>query len=482
MAWHWTAWNDRIRTGDLTGGGAGRALATRISAGADGDSRGLAAPRPSHDAGAPRLDRGIDAVSLLSCYAFLLMAIPSSLVVGSLGAAGAPAAMLAVALLCWYLVARQHPSLGLDRGRQPVRVAATIFAGVVVASYTSASRHAMPATLQNGADRGLIVVAGWVGVLALAADGIGRDDRLRTLLRRIVMLATAMAAFGLIEFCVGVDLSRYIAIPGLSVHQQVTDLMSRNGLVRVTATTAQPLEFSAVLAMSLPIALHQARFAPAALRVRRWSQVALITVALPMTGSRSAFFGLAVICILLIPTWRRRERHRAYIAGLAVPILAWLIKPSVVSSFGVLFGGLGNDQSSMSRANAYSGSVPYIAAHPWLGQGFQTFDPQTYFFVDNQYLTSLIETGFIGLLALVACFATGWFTARSVRATATDAETRDLGQCLAASIAVGAVCFASFDALSFSIAAGLFFLLLGCVGAAWRLGRARSRPGTGLEG
>jgi hypothetical protein len=35
------------------------------------------------------------------------------------------------------------------------------------------------------------------------------------------------------------------------------------------------------------------------------------------------------------------------------------------------------------------------------------------------------------------------------------------------------VCFASFDALSFSIAAGLFFLLLGCVGAAWRLGRAQ---------
>ena len=45
------------------------------------------------------------------------------------------------------------------------------------------------------------------------------------------------------------------------------------------------------------------------------------------------------------------------------------------------------------------------------------------------------------------------------------------------SIAVGAVCFASFDALSFSIAAGLFFLLLGCVGAAWRLGRAQQPAG-----
>ena len=190
---------------------------------------------------------------------------------------------------------------------------------------------------------------------------------------------------------------------------QLTDLASRNGLVRVTATAGQPLEFSAVLVMSLPIALHQARFAPAALRVRRWLQVALITAVVPMTGSRSAFIGLAVICIVLFPTWSRRERHRAYLAALAVPALAWLVKPKLVNSFITLFAGLGSDQSSVSRADAYSEAVPHIAAHPWLGQGFQTFFPQTYFFVDNQYLTSLIETGVLGLLALVAVLRDGLF-------------------------------------------------------------------------
>jgi len=432
---------------------------------------------PDYDAAVGRPRRRIDAVTLLSWYALLLMAIPSSLVVGSFGAAGAPAAVLAIAMLCWYLVARQHSGLGLDRGRQPVRVAATIFAGVFVAAYVSASRHAVPAIAQSGADRGLLVLAGWIGVLALAADGIDQPDRLRTLLRRIVLLATAMAALGAIEFFTGVDLTKYILIPGLSVHQQLTDLTSRYGLVRVTATTAQPLEFGAVLAMSLPIALHQARFAPRALRVRRWLQVALITAAVPMTGSRSTFFGVAVICLVLLPTWRLRDRLRACAVVVAAPILVWLVKPSLVSSFAALFGHLGNDRSSLSRADAYAEAVPYIAAHPWLGQGFQTFFPQTYFFVDNQYLTSLLETGILGLLALVGCLVTGWFTARSLRATAVDARTRDLGQCLAASMAAAAVCFGSFDALSFSIAAGLFFLLLGCVGAAWRLGHAQQPAG-----
>jgi O-antigen ligase len=119
--------------------------------------------------------------------------------------------------------------------------------------------------------------------------------------------------------------------------------------------------------------------------------------------------------------------------------------------------------------------VPFIAHHPWFGQGFQTFFPQTYFFVDNQYLTSLIETGVVGALALLTLFVTGWLTARSARLAAVDAQTRDLAQCLAASVAAAAVSFGTFDGLEFSIAPGLCFLLLGCVGAAWRLAGGRGR-------
>jgi O-antigen ligase len=154
---------------------------------------------------------------------------------------------------------------------------------------------------------------------------------------------------------------------------------------------------------------------------------------------------------------------------LAAPVLVWLARPSVLRVFGILFGQIGTDQSSKSRTGAYAAAAPYIAQHPWFGRGFQTFFPQTYFFVDNQYLTSLIETGIFGLLALLALLATGWFTARSARLAVTDPRSRDMAQCLAASVAAAAVSFVTFDGLSFTIAAGLCFLLLGCIGAAWRL-------------
>jgi len=431
---------------------------------------------PSPARTGPQLDLAapaarIDAVGLLTGYLFLLMAIPSALVVGSFGAAGAPAALFGAILFCWYVAARQHPAMALDRGQQPVRVAAVLFGCVIIAAYISVSRTAMPSLQVNGANRGVISLAGWLGVLLLAADGIDGMSRLGTLLRRIVIGATAMAVTGIVEFFTRLNFAQYITIPGLSVQPQVTDLLTRDGLVRVMATAGEPLEFSAVLAMSLPLAIHQARFAPPALRKRRWLQVGVIAATMPLSGSRAAIFGLAVTCVVLIPTWSKRDRHRAYLALAAAPGLVWLAEPRLLTDFVGLFSHLGTDASSQSRTRAYSEAAPFIGQHPWLGAGFGTFFPQTYFFIDNQYLTSLVETGVVGLVALVALFATGWLAARSARLATVDAQTRDLAQCLAASVAVAAVCFVTFDALSFSIAAGLCFLLLGCVGALWRLTR-----------
>src|ERR1022692_242124 len=422
--------------------------------------------------------RNIDAVTVLTCYLVLLMAIPSSLVVGSFGAVGQPAALFAALLLGWYLLARQHPEFHLDRERQPIRVSAGLFGCAILAAYVSANSTAMPALQINGADRGLILAAGWLGVLLLAADGIDRADRLATLMRRIVLGATAMDVLGMIEFVTGIDVTKYVTIPGLTVHQQVTELMTRAGLVRVNATASQPLEFAAVLAMSLPLAIHQARYACRSRRFRRWLQVALITGAIPMTVSRSAILGLAIIGVVLIPTWRRQERRRAYLLVLLVPIALWLASPSLLTSFAATFGPLWADSNSASRASALSSAVPLIAQHPWFGQGFQTFFPQKFFYVDNQFLTSLIETGIVGLSALLALFITGWFTAWNARLAATDIRDKDLAQCLVAGLAVAALNFGTFDVLSFSLAPGLYFLLLGCIGAQWRLTRAEQRVKT----
>jgi polysaccharide biosynthesis protein PslJ len=414
-----------------------------------------------------------DSVSVLTLYVFLLLAIPSALVFAPLGAAGGPATILAVALMGWYLALRLHPKSGLDKSYQPIRVAGVIFMCSILASYASANRHLLTTMARNGADRGIVSAVGWLAILLLAADSIDSRKRLSALLDRVVVGVTAMAVLAIAEFFTGINASNYIVVPGLSSQPTPTDLETRAGLNRPSATAAQPLELAAVLAMVLPIAIHRARFAPPGLRRRRWLQVILIAGALPVTISRTAVLEFVAIGVVLLPTWSKRERRYLYATVLAAIVGMFLIIPKLLSAFSTILLQLyTGSASTASRTSAISSSLQLIPQHPWFGVGFGTFSPLVYFFTDDEYVNSVIQIGIVGLLTLVALFATGWLMARSVRRGSYDAEVRDFAQCLAAAVAAAAVSFATFDALGFKMAAGMTFLLLGCVGAAWRLLRA----------
>jgi polysaccharide biosynthesis protein PslJ len=430
-------------------------------------------PQPALDSVGGR--RGPDTVALLTLYLVLLLAIPASLVFAPLGAAGGPATLFAVMLLVCYLMMRLHPGFDFGTNPQPVRAAGAIFLCSVLASYVSANRHYLPRAEVNAADRGIISIAGWLAVLIVAADGIDRADRLRTLLSRMTTGVMMLAIVGIAEVATGVDIARYVSIPGLSFNQIPTDTLLRDGFSRPFATTAQPLEFAALMVIVLPVAIHQARFAPRELRLRRWLKVATIAVAIPMTVSRTALLGVVITALVLLPTWPRRHRRRAYAALLAGGAVLFLAAASLLGEFGSLVSGITHGSASTdSRTAAADQALAYIAQHPWLGRGFGTFLPQTYFFTDDEYLSALITTGIIGLCCLAALFVTGWLVARGVRRRSRDVETRDLAQSLAAAIAVAAGCFATFDVLSFTMAAGLSFLMIGCAGAALRLSSAAS--------
>ena len=249
--------------------------------------------------------RRVDAVTILTIWVVLLMGIPASLVVAPLGAVGGPATIFAAVVLVFYLVTWLHPRLARAKGRQPVRAAAILLTCAVIGTYVSSNRHIMPGLERNGIERGIILICGWLGVLIMASDGIPSMERLKKLFGRVVIGATAMAAIGITQFFTGLDATQYIVIPGLKVQTLNTDLLSRNGLNRPSATAAHPLEFAAVLAMALPIAINRARFAPPGKRGVRWTQVGLIAAALPMTVSRSAVLAVLAVAFVLCRPGRR---------------------------------------------------------------------------------------------------------------------------------------------------------------------------------
>ena len=231
-------------------------------------------------------------------------------------------------------------------------------------------------------------------MLLVAADGIDRLDRLKVLLNRVSTATAGLALIGMAQFFTGVNYTKFIVIPGLTANQAPTDLIVRGGFNRAVATTAQPLEFAAVMVIAFPLALHQARFAPTGVRSRKWLKVAVIGAAIPMTVSRTAVVGLLVAAVVLLPTWSRRHRRYAYAALLAVGVALFVGVPQLLSTFATLLGQIfAGSSSTDSRTSAIGQSLPYISQHPWFGRGFGTFPPQVYFFTDDQYLNSLITVG-----------------------------------------------------------------------------------------
>jgi O-antigen/teichoic acid export membrane protein/O-antigen ligase len=430
---------------------------------------------------------GLDAVAVLTVYVGLLELVPSSWVVPALGAAGTPANIYALLALLWYLASWLDGRIMPATGTRAVRVALCIFAACVLVSYASLaqSTRAPVSTETLAADRGLISLAAWTGVLVVSSAGISDLSRLQTLLRRLVVLGSGVAALGIVEFFTKRDLLASIHVPGLRPSTGLADLMVRGAFTRPSSTASHPLELSGVLAMLLPFAIQQA-LDPARYhrgRLRRWLPVVLIGGSLPLTVSRTSIIGLAVVLLVLVPTWKPSRRWPAFgFIALGVGVMKFAVPGLVSTTIGLFSAFLGNgDNSTQARAMDYAGVAQYVAQRPFFGRGFRTFIPSLYRYTDNQYLLAVVEIGIVGALAILGLYLTGIRCARAGRRRWADESTRELGQSFVAAMAVGLVVSATFDSLGFPMFAGLMFLLLGCSGAYLGISRreAQARARTG---
>jgi polysaccharide biosynthesis protein PslJ len=281
------------------------------------------------------------------------------------------------------------------------------------------------------------------------------------------VLGSVIAAIGILQFR-GIDLTNALHVPGLTVNSQdVIALMDRGGFIRPQSTASQPIEFSVVMALLLPLAIEQAFRHEYGGWFRRWVPVALIGFAGPLTVSRSGIIGIAAGLLVLLPTWKLHRIIGALgVLAVGVGILRFLAH-GLVTTFLNLFQGIfnGQDSSVNARVADYSGVSQYIAERPIFGRGFGTFLPQLYRYTDNMYLLAAVEVGVVGVIAIVVLFCSGIQSAVLGRRRARLPQQRAVGQALAASMVVALVTSATFDSFTFPMFSGLFFVLLGCCGA-----------------
>jgi polysaccharide biosynthesis protein PslJ len=163
------------------------------------------------------------------------------------------------------------------------------------------------------------------------------------------------------------------------------------------------------------------------------------------------------------------------IATVLVGVFVFVTVPGMVGTISGLFGGVASADSSVtSRLDSFSVALSYVARAPFFGRGFGTFLPR-YRIFDNQYLLGLVETGAVGLAAMLLLWVVPVVAlARVLGRTAAASPQRLIGAALLASCVVGGVDLAFFDGFGFPMMPAIWFVLLGLAGAYVRLARATS--------
>jgi hypothetical protein len=438
----------------------------------------------------PRRDAPIepfDGSGLLSIYLALLILIPSNLAIAALGAAGSPSNIFGVVLLARWLVARAQGAT--PRGWTLLRGALAFFALAIVASYLAANLRPLSGLEVNGADRALIRLMSWSGVVLVAMDGLPT----RRAFRRVTQVAAGggvvIGLLGLLQATTRINLVDYLHVPGLRPLSldKLASPEIRNGLPRIYATTSHPIEYATVLVLLIAIT------APLALKERsdkhsRWWFLGLIMMGItfPLAVARSGFLAAAMLAIVVIPRLPRRARRRVLLALPAGLVVVHSSFPGLLGTIRDLFLFTASGEEH-ARTDDYPVVAEYFRERPLFGWGSGTFLSTIYRVLDNQYLLTLVEAGLVGLIAYIVLHVAAIRTAQRARQMATTIDDRLVCQCLVGAPAAALASSVTFDSFSFPMFAGLAFFSFGLSGGFARLlaaeastaplGPARNSPG-----
>ncbi|MEV4543754.1 O-antigen ligase family protein [Micromonospora echinaurantiaca] len=420
----------------------------------------------------------IDAAALLSFMVALLYCLPATLIVPELTFAGRPALLVAFALICWWSLTRLHPRLVMS-GAQPMRWAAFAYLLSFVLSYLAGTIRGLPQVEANGQDFAMIVMIEFLGVVLIAADGVPNWQRFAGVLKMLVWSAGFAAVVGLVQSVTAFDITRYMVLPGLGFHGEAADFAARGdgGLFRVASTTAHYIEFSTVMALAVPFAIHFARFAPSrGGRITSAVLALLITSVIPLTVSRTGVLALAVtIAVVFVLAWSWRTRYHILVFGVATVAGLMLVKPGLLGTLGSLFASAADDPSIQGRTQDYEYVAYWFAQRPWLGRGPGTLIPDLYLILDNQWLGTLVTGGIVGVAAFAGLHITGITLASIGMRRARRPEERDLCAALIAAQVTSMLVSGTFDSLSFTTFSFTLALTCGLSGAAWRLTHPQRR-------
>jgi O-antigen ligase len=427
---------------------------------------------------ARRLSPRSHAVLMLQLFALTVMVFPSDAVIAAIGATGYLAALIGMFVLAVFLAASLFGLHNPLEHRHPIRGLLCLLWLSALASYVLMDRSVLTGTEMASADRMLIQLAVITGVALVAAECLGSLHDIRRVLRILCWGGAFCGVVAALQFWISLDISPYLReLPGFSLNFDNPGIVDRAALNRVAGTAIHPIELGVVAGMLLPLAIYLAIFDTDRSARRRWLPVVLIGVGISTSVSRSAIIAAGVALAVLVVLMPTRQRLVALGAVPIAVVVAFMSAPGLIGTLSEFFGAGTSDPSVATRVNDYPLVERLVHEAPWFGHGGGTYIVDNAFdILDNQYLKTAIELGLVGVIALAAYFLVPTIIALVARRRSGDPELRLLCAALAGAALAAALCSLTFDSLSFPMFANVHALVIGLVGAGWRLAARERAP------
>ncbi|MFD4179650.1 O-antigen ligase family protein [Rhodococcus sp. NPDC058514] len=408
---------------------------------------------------------------LLGLLCFLIPALPSiSVLPGPLRSNGSPARLIAI--LCFGLavlgfVAGRRTS-GYRGGANPGVVLIVLYFLLQMLIYGVGVLHLDTAFIEAGKTRAVIVLFANVGV-ALYVLAVVKTARQRSILLGFLVAGLGFACLvGLLQSFSGADLRYLFQPPGFILNLEEVDLTERYGALRVVGTSTHAIEFSVLVAATVPLTLHLARYAGKALLRRLAAGVCLAAlIAMPAAVSRSGVIALAAALFVYMFALTLRQIGAGILIGIGGVLGYMAVFPNAANALWLTIVTSQDDGSVLTRIDDYAAVAQTFHAHPWFGLGLGASDPTVYRFLDNEWLQAIVQGGIAGFVAMTLVITSGLVGIPAGLRGARSRRDRDQVYAMGGALVAIASSSVTFDLFSYQQATFVYFILFGLLWSAY---------------
>jgi polysaccharide biosynthesis protein PslJ len=329
----------------------------------------------------------------------------------------------------------------------------------------------------------LLFFASFGAVLYITVSVVRSRRHVDFLVKTLVLGGGVLGLLALMESRTGYNVFDHLTsfVPVLKATGAPVDdaAFSRDGRMRVIASSQHPIALGAMFVMLLPLALYLARTHGG----KWWLPLGMTFAGTFASFSRTPVLMLTVVMLVFI--WLRpRDVLRLWPALLPLLIAVHFALPGTLGALKGTFMPAGGLVQEQKTGDVGSGRVstlgPALHAEFWpnplLGEGFATrvtrpseaIPVPNAPILDDQWLGTLLETGIVGAGLLT------WMFLRFIRRIGREAKREDtwrgfLLACIAASVAAYGVSMFTYDTFAFIQVTFLLFVLIGLGSIVFRL-------------